>query len=472
MKAVRKTLSIIGILIIITACCSFFSCNNSEKEIFSQVPTEYKLKIDATAQNKIIIDENVEFVSEINNDKIIMSCNALAYSNKVVGDDMFDRAYPNGFSAGNVQFNSIKVNGEEKSYTVDNENQTVSIEYKTKIGERISLDIGYELTLANVKHRLGYYNGFYSLSEFYPCVAPIIDGEYSIRPYSKIGEVDFANISNFEVEVIIPKGNVIVHSGEMVESVQGEKNNTYTLKAENVRDFSLFWSKNLTMMSRNSNGVCIKYYYNNDTTPTRKLDLIEKALETFGESFGSYGHKNLSVVLAPFAYAGMEYSEVALVSNELSDSARQEVIIHEIAHQWWYMKVGSDQAYSPWLDESLAEFSTALYYLRNNEGKTFEKYRQYGLSVLENRKLSNKPYAIRGAIYDFDSDSYSDCVYAIGSLMWINLYSIKGPSLIEDLKRYAEEYENKKANEKAIIEIVFKGYETMLLGWLDGKVVV
>ncbi len=472
MKNLRKILSIIGILLIITACCSFFSCQNIEKENFNQFPIEYKLKIDASQKNKITIKENIEYFSEITYDKILMSCYALSYSENVAEEDMFDKTYPNGLSKGNVKINSVKVNGKDKRFEINNENQSISIDNNTKTGEKINIEINYELTLANITHRLGYFDGFYSLSEFYPYVAPVIDGKYSIRPYSKIGEVEFLNIANFEVEAIIPKGNVLIHTGEMTNSVQGEKNNFYNLKAENVRDFALFWSKNITMMSRKTNDVCIKYYYNNDTTPTQKLDLIENVLKTFGESFGEYGHKNLSVVLAPFAYAGMEYSEVALVANDLGEKARQEVIIHEIAHQWWYMKVATDQAYSPWLDESLAEFSTALYYLRNNDGITFEKFRQYGLSVLENRIITNKPYAIKGAVYDFDNVSYGECVYSIGSLMWINFYSIKGPALIEDLKTYAETYANKKADEKAIAEIVFKGYESMLYGWLNGNVII
>lgn len=472
MKSVRKVLCITGIILILLSALTFFSCKKSEKEIFYDAPVDFKLKIDASEQKTIKIEENIEYISEITHDKILLSCYALAYSQQVVEDDMFENAYPNGFSKGEISFESIKVNGEEKAYSIDEENQSVCIEHKTKAGDEISIAISYELTLANVKHRLGFSDGFYSLSEFYPYVTPVIDGKYSTRPYSKIGEVESLKIANFDVELIVPKGNVVVHTGEMESYEQGEQNNTYRIKAENVRDFSVFWSKRLTMMSQKTENTTIKYYYNNDTTPTQKLALIQNALKTFGESFGEYGHKNLSVVLAPFAYGGMEYSEVALVSNELGEKAKQEVIIHEIAHQWWYMKVGSDQAFSPWLDESLAEFSTALYYLRNNDGQTFEKFRQYGLAVLEKRIITKQPYAIRGAVYDFDSTSYSECVYTIGSLMWINLYSIKGPALIEDLKSYAKKYEHKKATEKDLSELVFKGYESMLFGWLDGKVVI
>ncbi len=38
------------------------------------------------------------------------------------------------------------------------------------------------------------------------------------------------------------------------------------------------------------------------------------------------------------------------------------IIAHEAGHQWWYAQVGSDQVAQPWLDESLTEFSTRMYY--------------------------------------------------------------------------------------------------------------
>jgi hypothetical protein len=42
--------------------------------------------------------------------------------------------------------------------------------------------------------------------------------------------------------------------------------------------------------------------------------------------------------------------------------ANPVVIAHEIAHQWFYGLVGSDQIQEPWLDEALAEFAaTDLY---------------------------------------------------------------------------------------------------------------
>lgn len=472
MKLSAKIFSIIGIFFIIILPSTFFACEKIEKDIFFDNPVDYQLKIDAGEEKNIKIEESIQTPAEVNHDKILLSFYALAYEDVVVEDEMKEKTYPNGFNKGSVSISEIKVNGEEKTYSIDRENQSVVIDCKTKKGEALNITLTYDLTLANLKHRLGYFDGFFSLAGFYAVITPVVDGKYSPRPFSKIGEVESLKISNFDVTLTIPKGNVLAHTGEL-ESTEGNENtNTYHVSAKNVRDFSAFWSAKLTRMTRKIKDTTIKYYYKKDVTPTNKLDLIESALNTFGEAFGEYGHANLSVIVAPFAFAGMEYSEVAVISDSLSEAGKEEVILHEVAHQWWFLKVGSDQAYSPWLDESLAEFSTAFFYLRNNDGRKFESFRQYGLAVLEKRILTKQPYAIKGRIYDFDGEAYSECVYTLGSLMWINFYSIKGPALIDDLRAYAEKFENKIATEKDLSEVVFQGFETMLSGWLQGNVII
>jgi hypothetical protein len=66
---------------------------------------------------------------------------------------------------------------------------------------------------------------------------------------------------------------------------------------------------------------------------------------------------------------GQEYDGLVFLAtkfyNEYNGSARSNLIaigVHEIAHQWWFGLVGSDQALEPWLDEALCVYSEALFY--------------------------------------------------------------------------------------------------------------
>ena len=60
----------------------------------------------------------------------------------------------------------------------------------------------------------------------------------------------------------------------------------------------------------------------------------------------------LDIVETRFAdFGGMEYPELVLVVDDPTSVA------HEVAHQWFYGLVGSDQWREPWLDEGFATFA-------------------------------------------------------------------------------------------------------------------
>ena len=46
----------------------------------------------------------------------------------------------------------------------------------------------------------------------------------------------------------------------------------------------------------------------------------------------------------PFIYGGMEYPNIVFISDSIDDESEYlKVIVHEIAHQWWYGIVGNNE---------------------------------------------------------------------------------------------------------------------------------
>ncbi len=452
-------------------CCIFclFACKDNEKKDIVDYYPKYDISLKIDEEN-VDCSVSIDYTSNITSNFIILQCYSISYQKAVVDEEYIEETYPNGVNFGKTYIESISVDEKICEYMVNSENSSIIVYSPVEYGRNTRIKICYKLKLANLKHRLGYYNSFYSLCSFYPYVCPIVDGEYSVREYSKIGESELLHTSSFNVSVSISNNYVLIHTGEEINKTTENKIDTYHLQANNVRDFAIMYSKNVTMRSSTENGINFRYYYQKDSTPFDEIEIMKTATATFEKLFGEYGHKNLSLVLAPFPFGGMEYSEVVVVSDSLKEQSREEVIAHEIAHMWWFMKVGSDEYYSPWLDESLAEFSTALYYLDNGNGKMFELFRQRGLKELENRLIENKRLSIKGCVNDFTSDDYSACVYTLGSTMWITYYSIIGPTLTDRLKEYATLFENKIATEKDVEEIVFKNDSATLRAWLNGEV--
>ena len=74
------------------------------------------------------------------------------------------------------------------------------------------------------------------------------------------------------------------------------------------------------------------------------------------ESFlGPFPYRTLSVPLLPDYGGGIEYPGLILQA-----SPSREVLVHEVAHMWFYGMVGNSQFRDPWLDEAFASWAEAV----------------------------------------------------------------------------------------------------------------
>ena len=102
-------------------------------------------------------------------------------------------------------------------------------------------------------------------------------------------------------------------------------------------------------------GICVKYVgYFSDENINDCLDISKEAVAYFNDTFGKYPYKTLTISKTPFMFGGMEYPGLVFISDSIEDEIEyKKVIVHEIAHQWWYSVVGNDESKEAWLDESL-----------------------------------------------------------------------------------------------------------------------
>ena len=74
------------------------------------------------------------------------------------------------------------------------------------------------------------------------------------------------------------------------------------------------------------------------------------------ESFlGPFPYRTLTVALLPDFGGGIEYPSMILEA-----SPSREVLVHEVAHMWFYGMVGNSQFRDPWLDEGFASWAEAV----------------------------------------------------------------------------------------------------------------
>ncbi|HSK93305.1 MAG TPA: M1 family aminopeptidase [Candidatus Angelobacter sp.] len=132
----------------------------------------------------------------------------------------------------------------------------------------------------------------------------------------------------------------------------------WTCEAEDVRDLSVVINPRFRLVTRDAGGTEVRAYVET-VDGARTADLAVEGLAGMEDRFGDYPWPDL--VLAEVGSAGgfsMEYPrQIHLTRDKVTDPY---VIFHEVAHQWFYALVGSDQQAEPWLDEAWADFSARL----------------------------------------------------------------------------------------------------------------
>ncbi|MBQ7579261.1 MAG: M1 family metallopeptidase [Clostridia bacterium] len=287
------------------------------------------------------------------------------------------RCFPNGKSEGNIVITKVLVDNKNATFSYDGEDENIlkvnlvsPLEYKDKI----NVLIDFVITIPNCTHRFGYYDNNINLGNFYPILCVRENGEWNKTPYYATGDPFFSECANFHVTISAPNTYEVVASGNFINSTQEGLNKKTSFEGKTIRDFAIVLSKDIKEVSSKEGNTVISYYgRNEDVDLNENLQTAVKAFRFLRGNFGEYPYRTLKVVKTPFMQGGMEYPNLVMVSSLLTDKDEiNKVIVHELAHQWWYGLVGNNEINNAFIDEGLSEYSTFLF---------FDKHREYGFSM-------------------------------------------------------------------------------------------
>jgi hypothetical protein len=206
--------------------------------------------------------------------------------------------------------------------------------------------------------------GVTALPDFYPVIPVHDETGWHIEIAPDYGDETFTPTSLYDVSVTAPVTQVVT-SG----TCQPPKAGVWHCVSGPMRDFMLAMSANYKMVTQNVDDVTIRSYYipGDEAGGKRAAQVAADALRAYSRHFGPYPFAELDVVETGTHAGGIEYPGLVVIADSLyaqtgEGSYFDFVVAHEVAHQWWYSLVGNDQVNHPWLDESLVEYSTILYY--------------------------------------------------------------------------------------------------------------
>lgn len=342
----------------------------------SLIPEENKLTATQTLRMKNREGEG------LNNLVLRTYANAFAAieTSPAATEEMFDSCYPEGFSKGGISISRLAVNDEEKTVSFLDDAQTVlSIDLPDgwQPEEWITLTLKYQLLIPEARYRFGHSGNIWTLGNVFPQRAVYENGQWRQDPYFSIGDPFVSECANYAVTLHLPEGYQPAATG-YAQSAQG----VYHYQALAVRDFALAFIKGGAAASARADETLVLAVGENRNQADRMLKFAQQALLCYNKLYGIYPYPSLTAVAADIPFGGVEYPGLVMIGKEVlnaEDDSLEITIAHEVAHQWWYAVVGSDQYHEAWQDEALAEYAlldyVAQYYGENaRENLAFERF--------------------------------------------------------------------------------------------------
>lgn len=475
---------------------SLVGCSTSEVDKASKNLTSYAISMSLDDEEKTLSGtEKVSFVN-VAGEKLDHVCFHL-YPRAFRKDAMvkpytaltYATCFPNGESFGDIEIKKVLVGGKEAKFSLIGEDEDVlriDLGFDLDVKKIVEIIIEFFVQIPNSTHRFGYFDGNINLGNWYPIVCTFSDGEFDTTPYYSIGDPFCSDVANYSVEFSFPQKYTLCSTGNLKTEVSGE-NKKAKISAKAVRDFAMCLSEKAGVVSSNVGNTKVTYMgYEDDEDLNKFLDVSKKAVEYFGRIFGEYPYSSLAIVKTPFVYGGMEYPNIVFISDSIDDESEYlKVIVHEIAHQWWYGVVGNNETTEAWLDESLSEYSTALFF-KNNTGFGVE-YNDIVRDALSSYLLYvDVIETIRGdvntkmnmSISEYKNDyEYSYMVYVKGVIMFDSLSSAVGEKkVVAGLKKYYQNNKFKIATKNdfysAFKSACHKDLEGFFEGYLNGSTII
>jgi hypothetical protein len=380
---------------------------------------------------------------EIQDDLASLSGRAeILYTNceEVPLTEVYFRLYPNA-AGGEAAVRSVTVDGQDVEPVLESGGLDLRVPLPAPLppGEAVEVGMEFEVKVPrNPGERYGLFSSFggiLSLDEAFPSIPVYDEKGWHLDPVLPAGDVAVCDTSLYLVRVSAPDRVLLVGAGVEVgrEEVGGIQ--IVTFAAGPARDFYLAAGEDLVMVSRTVGETVIRSAAFDDGLPAaeRVLDLAEAALATFGARLSPYPYTELDFVVNALLPGGsaMEYAGAVVLSRPLYDPnafvwgsvpapyALETDVVHETAHQWFFNVVGNDQVNEPWLDESLAQYATSLYFEDAYGPQGAQSYRRDWFRNWGRAGGQEIPIGLPVAAYA--PGQYSPIVYGRGPLFLFDL---------------------------------------------------
>jgi hypothetical protein len=335
-------------------------------------------------------------------------------------------------SPGSIELANLRVDGRDllpqaERELIKNDRTQLRIPLPSPLapGEKVEIDSDFVSKLPPVFARSGYEGDFFAVTQWFPKLAKLEeDGTFASFPYHANGEF-YADFADYSLTVDTPRDYIVGACGELAHEENEGERTLRRYEARYVHDTAFVASPSLWTHREHIDDVDVRVLYPRgyETALREHTDTVRAGLKHFGKKFGPYPYPSLTVVIPPRnaeGAAGMEYPTMILTAGEWLTlesvpprASGAFVTAHELAHEWFYGLVATNEVRHPALDEGFTEWAS-LDLLRTQYGAKAARMFGVPLDMFELERMgmlsSKAPSGL--AAYAFASREYGASVYA------------------------------------------------------------
>jgi hypothetical protein len=287
---------------------------------------------------------------------------------------------------------NLTVNGETVETTIDNTILKIKLTKPLLPNSSLTIKMRFNTYYdrGSTRRRMQMYPawGFmhYNGCQWFPKIA-VYDAKFGWDTHQHLGKEFYGNFGTYNVSLNFPSNYIVEATGMLqnrstvlpdslralldiknfkdkpwneppstiIPYKKGERK-TWIFKADLVHDFAFTADPSYRIGTTYWNGVeCVGLAQEPHASGWQNAaSYVAKIIETFSTHYGQYHYPKM---IAADANDGMEYPMLTLDGGR--DPGYRGLLVHEIAHNWYYGMVGSNETYRAALDEGFTQFLTA-----------------------------------------------------------------------------------------------------------------
>ena len=293
----------------------------------------------------------------------------------------------------------FKVGKNKVSWSFDEEHidiAKINLPQGLETGESIIITTPFTLKVPASFSRLGHVETSYQMTQWYPKPAVYDQNGWHALPYLDLGEY-YSEFGDYDVELTLPENYFVAATGTLVTEnekqriadrvaytesylqdsayshlefpASSSKMKTIKFVASRVHDFAWFADKRFLIqqdqatLESGKKVDCNTFFTDTERELWKKSAFyVKRAVEFYSDRVGAYPYPQATAVQSALsAGGGMEYPMITVIGISGSGPALDQVITHEVGHNWFYGILASNERDHAWMDEGLNSYHDHKY---------------------------------------------------------------------------------------------------------------